>query len=126
MARPKDSTAMQLLKGVDKKDPGRVNHDEPDSGELNGAPDFLTDDELLWWNTMIEKTASGVLQNSDYMSMILLAREMARYVRDPDSFTASDKNILRGMFGEFGMTPATRRNIKIKTKEKKSNPFESL
>ena len=126
MGRPKDSTAMQLLKGVDKKDPKRVNSNEPEAGLLEGVPDFLTDDELYWWNVISEKTADGVLQNSDYMSLIMLAREMSRYVNNPTDFNASDKNILRGLFGSFGMTPDTRRNIKVKDGKKKTNPFESL
>jgi phage terminase small subunit len=125
MSKPNQPTAMQLMKGVDKKDPSRVNKNEPDSGELGSPPDHLTDLQSEIWAEVVGNLAYGVCQKSDRIALELMVKLIFKSRHDEANFKGVDMDKLIKLVSRFGMTPSDRRSIVVPNKPKE-NRFKSI
>lgn len=73
--------------------------------------------------------SAGVLTLGDTMALEMLCNEYAELMQDREAKrrpTAADRNSLRLMLGEFGLTPKTRAGIGAFGPAKEKNPFTEL
>lgn len=125
MSQNKQPTAIQLMKGVDKKNPNRVNKNEPESGALGDAPKHLTKEQKSIWLEVVGDLAYGVCQKSDRIALELMVKLLAQFRTDELSFTGAAMDKLIKLCSKFGMTPSDRRGIIVPDKPK-DNPFKSI
>lgn len=124
MARHSDPTNIKLLKGVDKKNPARVNKNEPVSGKLGDPPKHFKDDELVAiWHEIIGNAADGVFQSSDRVALEVATCLLYEFRQDPLSFPTMKHGKLETYLAKFGMNPVDRSKIVV-PKKKNKNPFE--
>jgi hypothetical protein len=124
MAKKKAPKNLQLLKGVDKKDPGRINYDEPVSSEIGDPPPHmkLKTMQKIWYE-IINDVADGVFQSSDRVALELACALLYEFRKNPIKFPTMKMNRLQSLLSSFGMTPSDRTKITVKGDDD-GNPFE--
>lgn len=125
MSKPKQPTAMQLMKGVDKKNPDRVNKNEPVAGDLGEPPEHLCELQVSIWTEVVQNLAYGVCQSSDRIALEMMVKLIFRFRHDEQNFKGVDMDKLIKLCSRFGMTPSDRRGIVIPDKPKE-NPFSTV
>ena len=126
MARISDPTNIKILKGVDKKNPNRVNHNEPASGELGNHPLHFEEKNLISiWNEIKSNVADGVFQSSDRIALEVCCVLLFEFRSDPVNFPTMKHGKLESYLSKFGMTPTDRSKI-IVAKKTDDNPFKDF
>lgn len=78
-------------------------------------PDYLTVDGVALWNELgRELVANKILQVVDLYALAQLAYTWQRFIqraRAGSDIAAADSTALKGLFSEFGATPAARRRV---------------
>lgn len=114
MAKKKTPTKLQLLKGVDKKNPNRVNKSEPKAGGIGEPPKHFKSVVMKRiWNEIIDDVADGVFQSSDRVALELAVTLLYEFRRDPLKFGTMKMNRLTSLLASFGMTPSDRSKIVV-------------
>lgn len=115
MARPRKPTNILQLAGAFKKDPQRfaARSSEPKpSGPIGAAPDWLNDTERTCWQWIVDRCPAGVLSNADEGAVELAASMRAQVItRQADG---EDRRLLKALYTELGMTPASRSRVSAK------------
>lgn len=112
MSKPRTATALLDSRGAFKAHPERkrsdpvVNTPFPDT-----APAELTPLQVKWWHKLVKQVPSAVLTGADQASMQLLAILWAEFMHDTEVFPSAKLGQMRGLMGEFGMTPAARAKL---------------
>ena len=70
----------------------------------------LNADELRWWKLLKAQTPPRTLFAPDAGALAILARTCANW--EDDSTDNKKENLMIRMFEQFGMTPASRRNVR--------------
>lgn len=124
--RPRTPTNVLALKGAYKKDPARLKDREGEVQNVNpvgDAPDDLTEDEKVCWNTFVKESIPGVLGEADRVAIaqasILLAKCKAREA------AITEQNLLFKFLSQFGMLPADRSKISV-PQSKPKNEFDGF
>lgn len=120
--RPPKPTALKLLDGSAKHNPGRVNADEPKPDVVDGRiepPPWLTRRGHAWsaWNRLLP-IVSGmkVMTVADVEALALGCMALADYLAtDRDDWHKRDAAYKRylSMLRDFGMTPASRTKVRV-------------
>lgn len=122
MARHSQPTKVKLLKGVDKKDPARINRNEPEAGALGNPPKHFNKQLTAIWNEVIANLADGVAQSSDRISLEIACTLLFEFRNNPLEFPTMKHGTLHTYLSKFGMTPCDRSKIVVPDK-KPDNPF---
>ena len=133
--RRPDPKALQLLKGVDGKDPNRINHDEPEHDNLSvAAPSWLGKVATAEWNRLAPSLSrTGILTTADKMALEAYcecyalfrkaSKEIDKFADNPkdSSLDQNDRNWinirngamkeLRSWASLFGLSPSDRTRI---------------
>ena len=132
MARPRKPTALKVLNGSAKRNPGRINQDEPATAPLRReklrTPPNMSKAEQTKFLQIVHELPAGVLAECDIDIVQMTARLTVRMETDFDSMTASLMAQLRSCWQQLGMTPSSRSSIRVpqeKDKEKKGK-FDGL
>ncbi|WP_027949862.1 P27 family phage terminase small subunit [Haliea salexigens] len=130
MARGRKPTApnLKVLAGTDR--PDRSVPDAPEFDLVSKFPEppqHLSTDGAEMWNQLgPQLVAARVLQVVDLFSLeqLCFAWQMFRKkARAGMESTAAENSALKGMFSEFGMTPASRRKVAAGGEKPKGNKF---
>ncbi|MES1924713.1 hypothetical protein [Salinisphaera sp. T31B1] len=126
MPTPRKPTHLKVIQGTAKKNPGRLNPNEPGfNGEIGEPPAHLDEYTATIWHELVRIACPGVLQKSDRIAVERLACLLALSRRDPEAFTAAHESALRGYFRSLGLTPADRSRVSVPNDQSR-NPFEGL
>ena len=120
---------IKVIQGTDQK--CRMNPEAPEFERVEDSvspPDWLVSpDALAEWSRLVPMlTNNGVLTEADRSMLAVVCQTWGEYVdmvRRRVPVTASFLAQMRMTYSEFGLTPASRGNVKAKPKEKDSNPF---
>jgi phage terminase small subunit len=121
---------LKILAGTVRPDREAVDAPEFDSvAEFPSAPQHLTvDGSDLWSKVGPQLVNAGVLQVVDLapLEQLCFAWQSFRKKAKADmEVTASEHQALRGLFAEFGMTPAARRRVMSSGETKPNNRFSA-
>lgn len=126
MGAPKKPTALKIVQGTDKKNPNRMNHNEPvPTNGVGPAPSKLTPIEKEIWDEVVGISYKGVMGEGDRIALEIMVRLIAEMRADYITFTAAKITQLSQLLGRFGMTPSDRTKISV-PKGTPKNGFESL
>lgn len=130
MPRPRKPTRLKVLEGTDRPDRAHPEPDIPEASDLS-APDWLNGPDAadLWTKLAGLLGKVRVLSEGDLDALGHLCNLHGRCVRlwrAGESPTAAELTQLRMLFGEFGLTPATRSKAGQLGKEHDENPFNKL
>ena len=117
MARPRKPTNILAFSGAFKKNPARgrarAHEPKPTAEAASAAPDWMNDTEKKCWDWIRSRCAAGVLANSDEGALELAAELRALVItREADS---KDRTLLKSLYTELGMTPASRSKVHVPT-----------
>jgi len=121
----KQPAQLQMLKGVDKKNPDRINKNEPQGGKIGNPPAHFSKELKSVWKEFVDNLVDGVLQKSDRQSLEIACHLMFQFRQNPVDFSGAKLSRLHSLLGSFGMTPSDRRNISVPDK-KPENPFDKF
>ena len=126
MGRPKKPTALKEINGSAKKNPGRINQNEPkDSRGIGPAPSYFDKSQKAIWDEIVTNCIAGVLTQADRFAVEMTSLLLFEFRLDPQEFPSSKMAQLVKLCSQMGMTPADRSKIHLPG-EKPKNPFESL
>ena len=115
MGRPRTATAILDARGAFQKHPERKRVDAVVTSTLpRQAPAELTKQEVKWWHKLKKQIPPSVLTGADQASFHLLVVIWAEFIEDVNDFPTSKIAQLRGLMGDFGMTPSARAKLAIK------------
>jgi len=124
--RPRTPTNILALKGAYKNHPERLKEREGEVQNVNPvgpAPDELSDEEKVCWNTFVKESIPGVLGEADRVAIaeasMLLAKCKNREATIPE------RNLLFKFLSQFGMLPADRSKISV-PQAKPKNEFDGF
>ena len=115
-----DPTAIKLLKGVDKKDPSRINKNEPIGDPIGEAPKYFSDEKSDLWNEIKNELVDGVLQKSDRRLFAEFCELVYLACYDRSNFTSSDRKDFISLGSKFGMSASDRQNVSVPKKQKEN------
>lgn len=119
-------SALKALRGTDKKNPQRMNNNEPVPVRgIGPAHSSLTEYENEIWDEIVGISYAGVLGEADRIALEMMCRLVAEMRLDFVEMTAAKITQLSQLIGRFGMTPSDRTKIVI-PKGEKQNPFEDM
>ncbi len=131
MGAPRRPTAIKELTGTDKKNPARMNRNEPTPTRgigpaiRNGAGSNLNTQEQAIWDEVVSISYAGVLGEADRIALEMMCRLIHEMRTDFTEMTAAKITQLSQLLGRFGMTPSDRTKIVVPKNEKK-NGFADL
>lgn len=128
MGRPRTPTEILERRGAFKHDPqrGRARDGEPsDLQELGDPPAHITGNVLDAWCDIVNASHEGVLSDADSIALEMAAHLLAGFRAKPESFAVSKLTRLEGLLSKFGMTPADRSRVTVRSKQVK-NKFADL
>jgi len=122
------ATGAKILTGTFRKDREPDNVPEFDHVEVFPSPPIIlnADGVEMWNNLGPQLVNSKVLQTVDLYILEQLCYSWQRFrqtARAGADITAAENNALKGMFAEFGMTPASRTKITRGDGKKPGNKF---
>lgn len=130
MARPRKPTNVLEFTGAFKKNPARgrerANEPKPTAAADSTAPDWMNETEVKCWDWIRIRCAPGVLANSDEGALELAAELRALVItRKADS---KDRTLLKALYTELGMTPASRSKVHVPSAntDKPVNEFAAI
>jgi len=128
MARKPLPTSNKVIKGTFQN--CRAVTDVPDFKTVDVFPDpplVLNADGVEIWNNVGPQLVNAkVLQTVDLYVLEQLCYSWQRFrqqAKAGSDITAAENNALRGMFAEFGMTPASRTKVTAGDGKKSGNKF---
>jgi hypothetical protein len=133
MARPRKPTPVLELNGAFKKNPqrrkGRDSEPLP-TGPLGDPPPSFDANEKAMWFEVAGELPPGVATNADRKAFELLVAIATRLrvngIGGRDGVNGSELGTLRGLFGQFGMTPADRSKISVPKRPEEESIFTKL
>lgn len=126
MGAPKKPTVLKELNGSAKKNPQRMNKNEPVPEFGIGEPNKnLNEFEKLIWDEVVGISYAGVLGEADRIALEMMCRLIGEMRLNFEEMTAAKITQLSQLIGRFGMTPSDRAKIVIQGGEKK-NKFGAL
>lgn len=128
MARPRKPTNVLHLAGAFRKNPQRLaaRANEPKPGApLGDPPTWMDARERECWHWIADRCPPGVLTNADEGALELAAEMRALVVkRKADGET---RRLLKALYTELGMTPASRSKVHAKTgDDRPTNEFAAV
>jgi len=130
MARKPLPTGNKVIKGTFQN--CRAPADVPEFEPVDVFPDppiILNPDGIDMWNKVgPQLIAAKVLQTADLYMLEQMCYSWQRFrqtARAGSDITAAENNALRGMFAEFGMTPASRTKVSTGGEKPAGNKFAS-
>ena len=121
--RPRKPTKTLELTGAFKKNPDRAidRAEEPEPvGSIGAAPAHLLVREQKCWAEIVSIMPPGVAFDSDRIALEQFATLLAFCRKCKWQVTEKTLTRMEAMYARFGMTPADRTRIKVKTEEKKT------
>lgn len=119
---------LKVLAGTDR--PDREVQDVPEYDFVESfpeAPQHLNADGADMWNTLgPQLVRARVLQTVDMYSLEQLCFAWQRFRQKAKAgmeMTAAEDSSLKGLFSEFGMTPAARRKVMAGSEKPAGNKF---
>ena len=126
MPRQRKPTHLKVINGSAKRNPGRLNHNEPGfNGDIGDPPEHFDEYTSAIWHEIVQLVCPGVLQKSDRIAVERLCSLLTLSRRQPESFTAAQDTALRAYFRAIGLTPADRSCVSVPP-DHGGNPFEGL
>lgn len=127
MARPRKPTRTLELLGAYKKDPKRkqkrAREPQPEAG-LGKPPKTFDESERARWRDLVEICAAGVLTKQDRPAAMSLCQLWAALLRN--KISVSERSLLHGLFGKFGLTPADRSKIQVPEADDHEDPLKKF
>jgi len=115
MGRPRTATAILDARGAFNKDPQRKRVDPVVTSKLpRQAPADLTKVQAKWWHKLRKQIPPSVITGADQVAFHLLVTLWVEFLDDGRDFPTSRIAQLRGLMGDFGMTPSARAKLAIK------------
>ena len=112
MGRARTATALLEARGAFKNHPERKRQDPEVKSDFPGiAPANLTPLQLRAWGYIVNQIPASVLTGADQASVQLLCVLWAEFQQDTASFPSAKIGQMRGLMGEFGMSPAARAKL---------------
>jgi len=148
VGRKPKPTALKILEGEPNKDRINQNEPKPEPPSLQ-FPDWLNEDGRRIWNRYAPVLKRlGVFKQTDEFAFACLCQEAGRYINlqkkieEKKNYITTnvrqgDKSIpeinmanqclkqIRGLMGEFGLTPSSRSRISVSDDEEK-DPIEKI
>jgi len=126
MGRKSQPTHLKVMKGVDKKDPSRVNKNEPVASDIGQPPKHMKLKTMQnIWHEIVNDVAAGVFQSSDRVALELAVVLLYEFRKDPLKFGTMKMNRLQSLLAAFGMTPSDRSKIVV-SKTEDDNPYSDF
>lgn len=117
MAGPRTPTAVLEFKGAFKKHPERRRKGEPQpKTPIGQPPKHMTVEAKKAWREIVKQCHPGVLTGMDRLTLEVIAGGIAKLRGNPKA-PASERKTIVDLLGKFGMNPADRTRISIKTEE---------
>jgi len=128
MSRKPIPDQLKVLAGTFRKDREIQGLPEFESVEsFPAAPSYLGPDGVEMWNDLGPKlVAAGVLKVVHLYPLEQLCHEWQMFrekAKAKEDITAAQYSELRGLFAEFGMTPASARKVAAGDSKKPGNKF---
>lgn len=127
MARPRKPTRILELTGSFKKDPKRkktrAREPQPEAG-LGKPPKTFDESERARWKELIAICAQGVLTKQDRPAAESLCQLWAKSRRN--AISVSERSLLHGLFGKFGLSPADRSKIQVPESDDHEDPLKKF
>ena len=131
MARHRTPDNVRDIKGMDKKNPSRKNQNQVvvERG-IGEPPPHMNPTQIKIWNEVVSNMHSGVLSSADRIALEIIVGLIwrYRYWHEDDSIlplSGAELSTLRGMLGQFGMTPTDRAKLSI-PEQKPKNEFSDF
>lgn len=125
--RPRKPSKVLEMQGAFDKNPQRRRTAEPKPrGDLGKAPGHLPPNVAAVWDEIASISPPGVFGDSDRLSVEVACNLIAEMREDPRDFSASRLAQLRGLLGQFGMTPADRSKVIIDNPDDQADPWDDL
>lgn len=127
MGAPRAPTALKQMRGTDKKNPARMNDNEPVATKgigpsiRNGSGSNLSSAEQAIWDEIVSISYAGVLGEADRIALEMMCRLVHEMRTDFSEMTAAKITQLSQLLGRFGMTPSDRTKITVPKAEKKNS-----
>ena len=127
MGAPRAPTALKQMRGTDKKNPARMNNNEPVATKgigpaiRSGSGCNLTQVEQDIWDEVVAISYAGVLGEADRVSLEMMCRLINEMRTNFTGMTAAKITQLSQLLGRFGMTPSDRTKITVPKAEKKNS-----
>ena len=129
--RKPTAPALKVIAGTARRDRDPV--DAPEFELVDQFPESPQHLDVhgreMWTRLGPQLVATKVLQVVDLFPLEQLCYAWSRFRKRAIAgmdMTAAEDSALKGLFAEFGMTPAARRRVISGSAEKKSNPFAAL
>lgn len=135
-----------VLKVINNNPGGRPLPEELEiEGELGGAPDWFSEEELLAWNNILEAAPPGLLTSVDHNLLVIYCQACAEH-KEASLMLKSEGYVVESLTGakkknewvvvknraaeimlktgsEMGFTPASRSKVSASGGSKKGNKF---
>ena len=129
MARPRQTIEMAVLKGADKKDPGRFSDRKksPKSAlPLGNAPDDFNAAQKAAWFEFSAYAIEGTLTGADRVALETACVLLAEFRANRADFPAAKYGRLLQCLSAFGMTPVDRQKLGAAKTDDETNPFDAI
>ena len=123
MGRHRLPTDILEQRGAFKHDPrraeDRAGEPKPEAG-IGDPPAYFDATKKAAWKEIVTKCHDGVLSDADAIAVEVASILLAEMRADPGSFAISKIARLNSLLSQFGMTPADRSRVKVRSPEKKN------
>ena len=126
MARPRTPTETLATRGAFVAHPERLaaRIGEPQGWkELPDPPDYLTAAECAVWREVAETMHKRVTIDADVHAFAIMVRLVCKMRYNFDELKGAEIAQMRGLFNDFGMTPASRSKVKQAPEAKAADPW---
>lgn len=124
--RNRQPLELAQLKGATRHDPQRyrgsiAKHPDP----VGEPPALMSDNELLAWQEVVDRSLPGVLTKTDAFFVEFAARHLAEYRENPPEFPAARFRNLMSVLSKLGFSPSDRQAFSIESPPE-DNPFNQF
>ena len=125
MARIAQPHELAVLKGANKKNPGRYGNLPPKSElPLGDAPSHMTKEAQKCWLELSSKAVEGVLTYADTIMLEVASNLLDEYRQNPVEFQIGKYTHLVGILARFGMSPSDRTKLGVEPPKDDEDDFE--
>ena len=120
---------LHILEGTFRKDRHNAPENQVDiDGDLPKCPTWLDADAKKEWKRIVKALKPlRILTAADFMVMIQYVQLFSEFKREGSEFTAAKHTQLRMMYGELGLSPASRAKLNLATSdEEDADPWADL